>query len=247
MNIARLILDPPAAGSWNMAVDEALLTTAVHAPATTLRFYTWSEPTVSLGYFQSHFERDAHEPSHDCPWVRRATGGGAIVHHHELTYSFVAPLGDRLAGDAAVLYDAFHESLVDCLGAFGVTARLCPTEEAQPRGRAPFLCFQRRTTGDVLCDAAKITGSAQRRHHGAVLQHGSVLLMRSPHAPELPGVAELTGRVIAYPELIAAWAPSVARRLGLELEPVELSPETEAAAQEAAQVKFSAPGWNQRR
>src|SRR5690242_1143259 len=87
MKEIRLILDPPAPGSWNMAVDEALLETAADAGIATLRFYQWNEPTLSLGYFQAAAERNQHSMSSGCPLVRRASGGGAILHDRELTYS----------------------------------------------------------------------------------------------------------------------------------------------------------------
>ena len=66
METARLILDPPAEGAWNMAVDQALLETANSTGLITLRFYRWSEPTLSLGYFQRHLDRELHPPSKDC-------------------------------------------------------------------------------------------------------------------------------------------------------------------------------------
>jgi lipoate-protein ligase A len=247
MNTARLLLDPPARGATNMAVDEALLQSAAGRGEATLRFYTWQEATLSLGYFQGHAERQAHGASLACPLVRRATGGGAIVHHFELTYSFVAPLADRLSADAEALYYSFHETLIETLGVFGIEARLCDAPIIHERGQEPFLCFQRRAKGDVLCGDYKITGSAQRRHHGAVLQHGSVLLMQSPAATELPGVAELAGRVLSTPELITAWTPALAFRLGLQWEPGALSAEETASAARIEGEKFAASAWTERR
>src|SRR6188474_2624923 len=91
MDTLRLIVDPPASGAWNMAVDEALLETAAISGLATLRFYTWQEPTLSLGYFQSAVDRDHHPDGRDCPLVRRASGGGAIIHDRELTYSIALP------------------------------------------------------------------------------------------------------------------------------------------------------------
>jgi len=247
MPLARLILDPAAPGAWNMAVDEALLMSASQREGATLRFYTWQSATISLGYFQEHEQRATHAESADCDLVRRATGGGAIVHHHELTYSFVVPLADRLSADAEALYYSFHETLIDTLQSFGVAARLCETPVVLPRGQEPFLCFQRRAKGDVLCGDFKITGSAQRRHHGAVLQHGSVLLMRSANAPQLPGIAELAGPVLLPAELIAAWTPALAARLNLELETGSLTNDESSTATEVQRDKFLAPAWNHRR
>ena len=76
----HLIIDPPASGAWNMAVDEALLIDAADSGIATLRFYQWDVPTLSLGYFQAYDDRHQHAASGDCVCVRRQTGGGAIVH-----------------------------------------------------------------------------------------------------------------------------------------------------------------------
>ena len=76
-----------------MAVDEALLETAASLGVPTLRFYQWQEPTMSLGYFQEYADRLRHAASAGCPTVRRASGGGAIMHDRELTYSLAVPEG----------------------------------------------------------------------------------------------------------------------------------------------------------
>src|SRR5688500_2618026 len=104
----RLINDPPAPGAWNMAVDEALLESAAERGIATLRLYRWSEPTLSLGYFQAAGDRIQHPASLGCPMVRRASGGGAIIHDSELTYSLAIPQPDVRAHAATDLYEAVH-------------------------------------------------------------------------------------------------------------------------------------------
>jgi lipoate-protein ligase A len=247
MTTARLLLDPPADGAWNMAVDEALLHSAGESGAITLRFYTWKEATLSLGYFQHHAARTAHEASRELDLVRRATGGGAIVHHHELTYSFTAPIADRLAANVEQLYYTFHETLVDALSIFGIRTHLCEEPVRHAAGEEPFLCFQRRAKGDVLCESAKIAGSAQRRHQGAVLQHGSVLLCASPHAPQLPSLAEVGQRVLTTGELIRAWEPLLAREMNVSWHLAERSAGETERAEEIGQAKFRTDAWNHRR
>lgn len=120
----RVIYDGPAAGAWNMAVDEALLESAAGSGETTLRFYQWSQPTLSLGYFQRLDDRRRHEASRGCAVVRRATGGGAILHDRELTYSFTAPLDDRFASQATALYRLLHGTLIETLAAWGIAAEM---------------------------------------------------------------------------------------------------------------------------
>ena len=93
----RLIIDRPLPGAWNMAVDEALLLDASENGSASLRFYGWNAPTLSLGYFQRYDDRDLHAASRDCAVVRRQTGGGAILHDRELTYSLVLPPNHPLA------------------------------------------------------------------------------------------------------------------------------------------------------
>lgn len=242
----RLIIDPPAAGVWNMAVDEALLQSS-EFDGVTLRFYQWDEPTLSLGYFQSLADRDQHRASRDCPVVRRASGGGAIVHDRELTYSLIAPVSQRFGDAAAELYDLVHRSLCDTLSAWHVNATLFEPPLVQfgtsplPRSE-PFLCFERRSRGDVVLGAHKICGSAQRRHQQRVLQHGSLLLARSQAAPELPGVNDLVPSPPTLDEVSGTWLTHLVRRLQMVPQAVQLTSE-ELAAARIQEGKFSDPKW----
>lgn len=202
MTSLRVIHDPPAAGPWNMAVDEMIFETVAAAGQPILRFYQWQEPTLSLGYFQALEDRQTHPASLTCPVVRRSSGGGAILHDRELTYSVALPLADRWSRPAAELYDTFHSALVATLGKLGLTATLCPATD--PQRREAFLCFQRRAAGDVLASGHKVAGSAQRRRQGALLQHGSVILAQSPFAPEVAGLSEL-GLTVSSDTLSTTW------------------------------------------
>lgn len=210
----QLLLDPPASGAWNMAVDEVLLEAAAAEGQCTLRFYGWEEPTLSLGYFQTYADRWQHEASTRSAVVRRNTGGGAIMHDLELTYSFAVPDRHPLAIDRLGFYHAVHTTLIEVLAEWGIVATMfaqppsapaTPPQPSEGKMKQPFLCFQRRSPGDVLVGKVKVAGSAQRRCRGAVLQHGSVLLARSSAAPELDGLKELTGKAIRSEELTDAW------------------------------------------
>ncbi|MCG8653349.1 MAG: lipoate--protein ligase family protein, partial [Pirellulales bacterium] len=147
-----------------MSIDQTLLETVDRGGPPTLRFYTWNQPTLSLGYFQPQVQRREHSASRKLELVRRATGGGAIVHHHELTYCLVMPLGDRRSGARVDLYQGLHQVASDVLAEFGVRAsphRLSGREEnVDP---SAFLCFQRRTAEDLVVAGYKVLGSAQRR------------------------------------------------------------------------------------
>lgn len=187
---SRLLVEPsPCSGSWNMAVDEVLLEASAAQGSSALRIYEWESATVSLGYFQS-----AEDPSLESRFpglakVRRLSGGGAILHHHEVTYSITIADGHPLAVSPGVLYDEVHRRVIALLAKWGVAVNL--RGEAIKFAAEPFLCFSRGDARDIVMGRHKVMGSAQRRRRGAVLQHGSLLLARSEFAPEFPGLAEL--------------------------------------------------------
>jgi lipoate-protein ligase A len=249
LNACRLIIDPPAEGAWNMALDEALLESAQNDGVATLRFYSWHEPTLSLGYFQPHADRRLHSASSGCVLVRRASGGGAILHDRELTYSIALPQNHPLAIRAEMLYRAVHESLVETLAELGLSATLHERSDKPhgPPAEKPFLCFQRREPGDVLIGPHKIAGSAQRRQRGAVLQHGSVLLARSRFAPELPGIADLISVGVEIDQLRKLWRPRLAMRLETNCHQSSLPDSLLTAAREIAQRKFAHQTWTNHR
>ncbi len=242
----RLNIDPPASGAWNMAMDEVLLDWAAGTGRCCWRFYRWKEPTLSLGYFQPYEDRFRHTASSACPVVRRATGGGAIVHHVELTYSLVVGAEHRLARRRQALYETIHATLIDTMAAWGIRAELCgPQDRPDPR-RQPFLCFQRRSVGDVLVGSTKVAGSAQRRSSGAVLQHGSVLLGRSDAAPELDGLADLTSVAITSDRLIEAWRQRLADKLDLAWQNEPYSQPELLRAEDLAHGKYVSDTWTRK-
>jgi lipoyl(octanoyl) transferase len=247
---SRLIWDAPAPGCWNMAVDEVLLEQAAAGAPPGLRFYRWSEPTLSLGYFQSVRERTAHAESRPVPLVRRSTGGGAILHHFELTYSFSCPAGHPSASSSLAFYRAFHETARDLLLPLGLPAQLAsPPDDNPSSGRAaePFLCFLRRADGDLLVGEHKVLGSAQRRRQGALLQHGSLLFRRSPHAPELIGLEELGAGSVDWRTWTQNWVEGLAARLGLSFADSTLSEQEKYRASQVEAEKFNTDRWNARR
>jgi len=181
-----LIEDAPQTGAWNMALDEALLESGAGEGLCWLRWYRWSEPTVSLGYFQ-----DGEIPTdlRSLPVVRRLSGGGAILHHHEWTYSVVVPSQHPLARNPPELYGVVHDRIINVLAELGVLSKKRGSMAAFTDDT--FLCFQRGDANDVLIGRHKVLGSAQRRRRGAILQHGSLLMAASSHAVELPGLHDL--------------------------------------------------------
>ncbi len=229
-----------------MAVDEALLHSAAAGGAPCLRFYAWSEPTLSLGYFQAAADRQTHPPSAAAPLVRRSTGGGAILHDRELTYSLTCYAPSRSAEASRHYYLALHETAIMLLGEYGIRAHLAVPGEPSA-GAEPFLCFLRRADGDLLVGDRKVLGSAQRRYRGGLLQHGSLLLDTSPAAPELAGLQVLADLALDSRVLAVRWAELVADRLGLDLRPSELLPEERELARQIEAAKFRDKGWTERR
>ncbi|MFI4874797.1 MAG: biotin/lipoate A/B protein ligase family protein [Blastopirellula sp. JB062] len=242
----RLIENASHSGSWNMAVDEALLDSTALRNAPTLRFYQWSEPTLSLGYFQKYADRQTHAESRDAACVRRASGGGAIMHDCELTYSYCVPTADPRSTAVTGLFDLFHASLIRALAQLHVTATICGNPRKNDAGE-PFLCFERRSSVDLIIDGYKICGSAQRRGKGAVLQHGSVLLGRSAKAPQLPGIADLASTAITADCLQKVWQSDLSAVLPGNLQTGSLTPSELAAAQTIERNRFADDSWTQKK
>jgi lipoate-protein ligase A len=178
-----------ATGHTQMALDALLLERAAERRISSFRWYQWSGPTVSLGYFQHHLPSELEVRFANLPVVRRLTGGGAILHHHELTYSLALAPGHPLCTDPRQLYDLVHEAVIQELRRQGIPAGL--RGDSRPELGENYLCFARGDSFDVVCEGHKVLGSAQRRRRGAVLQHGSLLWARSDWAPEFPGICDL--------------------------------------------------------
>ncbi len=243
---ARAIVDDPGPGAWNMAVDHALLETANTTGLISVRFYGWSQPTLSLGYFQSSSHRQQHRASLACPVVRRSTGGGAIVHDHEITYSLCVPSDQRWSTANERLYSMMHEILRDLLSQYDIDAQLFEPVGTEPKDQE-FLCFLRRSAGDLIVAGNKIGGSAQRRRNKALLQHGSLLIKRSNAAPELAGIEDLAGVKIDPSKLVRRWILRLEERLEIELPLQQLTESENAVAQEIQDSIYAAAPWTNRR
>jgi len=251
----RLIVDEAAHGAWNMGVDEALLASAVSTGRSSLRFYRWQGPWLSLGYAQI-LERERAEACARAGVgvVRRVTGGRAVLHGSDLTYALAAPEEELPAGLIAS-YGWVAEILIDALASLGIEAiasgapggleaapERSPLPSSSAGGRSPqshFDCFARPARREICVGGKKLAGSAQRRARGGILQHGSIRLAPDPaaarRASSLSGVgavslAELG--VASQPELVqAACVAAFEAALG-GLERAELTDAERAAAEE---------------
>jgi len=194
-----------------MEIDEVLLNSALTGLAS-LRFYQWDQPTVSLGHFQAKQALEVPLRFSGLPIVRRLSGGGAILHDQELTYSCALPAAHPICRDPGKLYDVIHAALIAVLTQFQVHCRVRGEDAFADQS---FLCFSRGDARDIVIGRQKIVGSAQRRRQGAILQHGSILLRQSRFAPEFPGIRELTNVDLAAEALVAPLTAEITSRLEL--------------------------------
>ncbi len=239
----RLLPYAVADGARNMAADEVLLEEAVAGRAS-LRFYGWSPPTLSLGYFQPAALRAADERLAVLPYIRRPSGGLTLVHHHEVTYALALPQGKPWQDGESWLC-RMHHVLAAALATLGVVV-----VPHRPRAGDHFdgpLCFRHHTAGDLLLGAAKVVGSAQRKLRGALMQHGGILLERSPFTPTLPGIRELSGRALGVEETCAAARRAFESATGWDVAPGEWTTEEHRRIEEIAEETYARPGWNDKR
>ncbi len=168
----RLILDPPCGGVVNMARDEALLRASDRGlTPPTLRLYEWDEPTLSIGRLQSTYPFKGA----GVPVVRRITGGRAVLHHMELTYSVVCGRTHPLfSAGIHGAYRTLSSCILKALEEIGVPAVFSVPGDAG-RSRHNPSCFHLPARHEILAGGRKLVGSSQRRFRGAFLQHGSIL------------------------------------------------------------------------
>lgn len=198
----------PHSGLVNMQRDESLLNRAINGATAFVRWYRWSEATVSLGYFQPDSPFEANSPLTALPKVRRLSGGGALVHHWEWTYACVLPPNQRLVLRPHELYVQMHSVIVSVLSEMGYD--VAPRGSTHRGAAEPSLCFAREDENDLVLDGHKVLGSAQRRRRGALLQHGGLLIQRSPWTPNFPGIQDLR-------PLAAAVDAAAIRRLAVDM------------------------------
>jgi lipoate-protein ligase A len=242
----RLLIDRPFDGPTNMGRDEALMACvgAGESPPT-LRLYRWDPPTISLGYFQHYADYEAlPPPAGRLAVVRRPTGGGAILHDLELTYSLTLPVGHALLSRGPNrLYEIAHDAVIAALGAAGLSTQRCGVTDDSGAARGPFFCFERRHCYDVLLGDGKIAGSAQRRTRQALLQHGSIILgNRFAQQPTARPVGDFDSLVaLVRDRFVEAFAAAS----GVRLEPGEWS-EMELRMSQQLLIKYAGAEWTRR-
>ncbi len=215
----RFLTHGLASPARNMAVDEALLR-EIREPV--LRVYEWNVPAVSLGYFQPW------ALAGDRPFIRRYTGGGLVDHAHDVTYTIVLPRAHPwMELSAPDSYCLVHRGVQAALTACGIASELTPAAQAVESEA----CFQKAVRFDIVSDAGKLSGAAQRRTREGLLHQGSILL------PDPARNADLR----------AGFAKAFAAHLELDLQSGELTPSETARAADLERERYSTEAWNRSR
>ena len=212
-----LLVDPvPRSGPENMALDTAMLRSVQDGQAF-LRLYRWDPPCLSFGRNEpalTRYDRDRIERL-GLDTVRRPTGGRAVWHQDEVTYSITAPV--EAFGSLAESYITIHRVIAKALMRLGIAARLSPRPKTHSPRPDAGACFASPAGGEVVVNGRKLVGSAQAREGGAFLQQGSILLADGqgmvtrvtrgvPLMPETASLGTCLGRDVTFAEVAAGVA-----------------------------------------
>ncbi len=264
---------PPA---MNMAVDEAIL--QLHSEGKvppTVRFYTWNPATLSIGYFQKAAKEINLEALRErgLGFVRRPTGGRAVLHDQELTYSVVVSESHpKMPSSVTEAYKVISMGLLHGFQRLGLHAEMVSlaTEEEKEKYSSPgsSACFDSPSWYELVVEGKKVAGSAQTRQKGVILQHGSILLemdvellfsllnfpservkqrMIESFRQKAVTINEVSPRPIGLQEAVEAFRDGFASGLEVELVPGALTPEESTLAEELVRTRYAADEWNFRR
>jgi lipoate-protein ligase A len=266
----RLVITPPAPGAWNMAVDEAILASiGKNLVPPTLRLYAWDPPCLSLGYAQPSSDVDRHSlAAHGWHLVRRPTGGRAILHTDELTYSVIGPFSDpRLAGSVLDSYRCLASALLSALHRLNIPAESHAISAPQASTAKGPVCFEVPSNYEITVINKKLIGSAQARRKEGLLQHGALPLYgdltritqvlrfpdeaaRQEAASRLLSRATTAEAVLGYPlswqAAAQAFQSAFQDTLNLQLTPEPLTNHEKARTAELVRDKFDHPSWTDR-
>ena len=267
----RLIMTPKARGAWNMAVDEAILAhtrSGQDGSPPTLRLYAWDPACLSLGHAQPFTDVDRSRLEQG-GWevVRRATGGRAILHVDELTYSVIGPAEEPvLAGGVLESYNRIAQALVSAVRTLGLPVEVKEGKSSDNAVPNP-VCFEVPSTYEITVNGKKLIGSAQARKKEGVLQHGSLPLTgdltricqgltfeneiaRAKAAERLlcraTTVESALGREVSWETAAQAFIDAFESELGLCLERGELCDSETRRAEELVREKYDHPSWTER-
>ena len=244
----------PRPGWQNMSLDMSLHARAARTGRSYLRFYRWSPSCLSFGRHEPALKRYDRDriASLGLDTVRRPTGGRAVWHAAEVTYSVAAP--EAAMGSLPEAYQRIHLAIASALRALGAPVALAGARRGVPVDAGA--CFAAAAGGEIVLDTSKVVGSAQLRHGGAVLQHGSVLLdddqslMRDitigpALPPDVKPLSRILQRRVDWEEVATAIA-TAAREWGDQWEGLA-DDERLLAESEPLAAQFRDPAWTWRR
>ncbi|MBP8952727.1 MAG: lipoate--protein ligase family protein [Armatimonadetes bacterium] len=271
-HIWRLVWSGFAPADVNMAVDEMLFEQVAEGDAPpTLRIYGWEPPGVSIGFAQDLEQGVDLEAVQRRGYglVRRPTGGRAIIHRDEVTYSVCIRVGHLACGDSVVAsYREISRGIEAGLALLGVGAGIPDGRRDSPRKPAdlPSICFASSLGGDMEVAGRKIVGSAQMRRSGAILQHGAIPITLDPAEhleilgkhPRDAGnanglshhattVAEVLGRSVCFDELGRAVVSGFAEAFGVLIAEQPLTDSEQARTAELVESKYGTERWTRTR
>ncbi|MDC4224186.1 MAG: biotin/lipoate A/B protein ligase family protein [Candidatus Manganitrophus sp.] len=251
----RLLSHPPQPPDINMAVDEAIATAFSKGQVPpTLRLYGWSVPSVSFGSFQKWEPGwDDLTSSGSFHFVRRITGGRALLHNREITYSVVASTKDPLFSEGIKgTFYTIAEGLLAGLKSLGVAAEIyAPPRSSRLDRPSNPLCFASTSWYEITARGRKLIGSAQRRWTKHFLQHGSLILEKGPDPTFSSGnqisLRELLSDLPADERLRTALQNGFESALSITLEGGSLTAEEEAQSARLVKEKYGNAAWTLRR
>jgi lipoate-protein ligase A len=266
----RLLITPPSQGAWNMAVDEAILEAVEQKSVLpTLRLYSWDPPCLSIGYAQPSADIDLPRLfALGWHWVRRPTGGRAILHTDELTYSVIAPFSDpRVSGGVLESYQRLSYALLTALHVLQIPAVSQPGKSPANNQENGAVCFEVPSNYEITVQGKKLIGSAQARRKNVILQHGTFPLRgdltritqvlaftdesaRSDAALRLLSHATtsegLLGTGVSWQEAVDAVISGFQSELNLDFIREPLSPLEISRAEQLLHEKYTHPSWLER-
>jgi lipoate-protein ligase A len=258
----RFIESGPAQGSWNLALDEAIFHRVRQGQSPpTVRCYSWSPPTISIGYAQDRERtvRLAACREQGIAVLRRITGGRAVLHNAEVTYSVVAgPDPELFGGELLSTYGKIAAALVEALRRLGL-AEVTTTATAGLRPTRHPGCFASRARHEPAVGGRKIVGSAQRREGGFFLQQGSILISghgaalhallqgegaEGAEAGEMAGLGDYLRPCPSHAEIADALRGSISAVWGVLLRPGQPTREERLLAAELERTRYRTEVWN---
>jgi lipoyl(octanoyl) transferase len=278
MSTWRLLHTPASTGAWNMAVDEAILEHIYRGESKpTVRLYAWTPPCLSLGHAQPFKDVDVERLKlHGWDVVRRVTGGRAILHTDELTYSVTGSEHEEiLSGGVLESYNRLSKALLYAVQSLSLPVQVQEGKNTPASQNLNPVCFEVPSSYEITVDGKKLIGSAQARRKEGVLQHGSLpltgdltricdalvfenesarqeakdrLLMRATTVSTVlnTSVESVLGVEISWETAAQALVEGFEAELGIQFESAELSSSEVQRADELVKEKYAHAAWTER-